>query len=584
MATTVLTDEGHFAGLGTDDRGCVFEMDCPIIVHTLVGADTDIVRYPVREFLETALPDSGFKLRWLHIPVNNMDWVENSQNEGSARVPGTVPTISDAATEGLPASIAVDPAAELDLEPAETQSNGPEVGGPQQPSLSLYLPYMNWDAFGDYQALRGWYDSEWPTPRDIPITKRQRMEEYLAQTYLKAAKPLHPRRTLDQFYYSSLRNTDARDADQTISKWTGAGLNADGRLSAADDSLLIMVDQLWCWVLDDKTVLTCFPSGDLQYHSQGFTDFYTSVGESWSFCETVWDLHCLFVKEAVSFLFRQDNRQFTDLIETYRWVVGTKDAAQTAYFEEYSRSHAAGHSGSTALDDRQELKLVLEVTDVIDELKMIRHLVQKQREVLNSLVIALRRLNAADEKDPGPQESVQIRHNTFTNRDHGRMFVNISHARHEGLAENAESIKLLARGIKGASQETVVSADETLVRLLAELDAMRNDADYTHKMASLAEARSTSQQGRVIMLFTIVTIIFLPLSFFTSYFGQNASEITGDEKNPTSKDLWQVGAPISIVIIISALLVAYFINKPERLRCLSKLRPGRRIARAASYV
>jgi hypothetical protein len=88
-----------------------------------------------------------------------------------------------------------------------------------------------------------------------PTTKRQRIEAYQAARYLDAARPLHPRRTLDQFYYSSLRNTDARDADQTISKWTGAGLRADGRLSAADDSLLIMVDQMWCWVLDDSKSL-----------------------------------------------------------------------------------------------------------------------------------------------------------------------------------------------------------------------------------------------------------------------------------------------------------------------------------------
>ena len=62
----------------------------------------------------------------------------------------------------------------------------------------------------------------------------------------------YPRRTLDQFYYPALGNTSARDADQTISKWTGSGIGRHGRASAAADSLLIMVDQLWCWVLDDS--------------------------------------------------------------------------------------------------------------------------------------------------------------------------------------------------------------------------------------------------------------------------------------------------------------------------------------------
>jgi hypothetical protein len=198
----------------------------------------------------------------------------------------------------------------------------------------------------------------------------------------------------------------------------------------------------------------------------------------------VWDLYSLLVKEAVSFLFRQDNRQFTDLVETYRWVIDTKGAAQTTCFEQYSQGHSAGDSGSTALDDRQELKLVLELTDVIDELKMIRNLVEKQRKVLKSLVVALRRLNAAGkEESGGPWDYVHVENNRFEVSDHGTMTVLFSHERHEALGEDAESIKLLARGIKGTSQDIVVSTDETLVLLLTELDAMRNDADYTHKMA-----------------------------------------------------------------------------------------------------
>jgi len=69
----------------------------------------------------------------------------------------------------------------------------------------------------------------------------------------------------------------------------------------------------------------------------------------------------------------------------------------------------------------------------------------------------------------------------------------------------------------------------------------------------------TTKQGQAIMLFTIVTIIFvralypphpaevpqsdifkLPLSFFTSYFGQNVRELTADEKNPRSNSLWRI--------------------------------------------
>tara|TARA_R110002003_G_scaffold6_5_gene293 strand:+ start:6577 stop:6906 length:330 start_codon:yes stop_codon:yes gene_type:complete len=62
----------------------------------------------------------------------------------------------------------------------------------------------------------------------------------------------HPRRTLDQFYYPALSDTSGTDQDQTISKWSGKDLPDDGREKAVNDSLLLMVDQLWCWVVDDS--------------------------------------------------------------------------------------------------------------------------------------------------------------------------------------------------------------------------------------------------------------------------------------------------------------------------------------------
>lgn len=78
------------------------------------------------------------------------------------------------------------------------------------------------------------------------------MEDFLAQYLHKDS--LHPRRTLDQFYYGSLNDTSSRDRDQVISKWTGSIVGNDGRAAAVDDSLMIMIDQLWCWVLDDSTL------------------------------------------------------------------------------------------------------------------------------------------------------------------------------------------------------------------------------------------------------------------------------------------------------------------------------------------
>jgi hypothetical protein len=228
-------------------------------------------------------------------------------------------------------------------------------------------------------------------------------------------------------------------------------------------------------------VLSFFPSGDLQYQAEGFVDLYKSVLESYARCETVWDLQALLFKEAVTFLFRQDNRMFTDLIETYRWVIGKKVASQTTYFEEYSRSHSAGDFTSTALDDRKELRLVLDVIDIIDELKMVRHLAGKQMEILRALVLALRELNPGEEKKEVPASYGGIYNNSC--RESGHMVINMANNFHNtGISADAENLKTLTQGIAGMARETATMTNETLLLLITDVDAMRRDAEYAHKM------------------------------------------------------------------------------------------------------
>lgn len=109
----------------------------------------------------------------------------------------------------------------------------------------------------------------------------QAMERYhdkkLMLHYLHHDPPLHPRRTLDQAFFGSLRSTEWRDRDQVVFRRTcprtmrrvddpieDTKLQVDAMDSGAIhgvtmEARLVMVDQLWMWILDDKTIVTCFP-------------------------------------------------------------------------------------------------------------------------------------------------------------------------------------------------------------------------------------------------------------------------------------------------------------------------------------
>jgi hypothetical protein len=124
---------------------------------------------------------------------------------------------------------------------------------------------MSWTKYEHYCSLREEYMQSATDQTDSPLGKLAKRYSFKIPTSssrkqphkkLGMSNPLgsnrHPRRTLDQFYYPALSDTSGRDDDQTISKWSGKDLPADGREKAVDESLLLMVDQLWCWVVDES--------------------------------------------------------------------------------------------------------------------------------------------------------------------------------------------------------------------------------------------------------------------------------------------------------------------------------------------
>lgn len=63
----------------------------------------------------------------------------------------------------------------------------------------------------------------------------------------KISEPLlHIRRTLDQSHFLNLNDTSHRDQDQVVYRATRLAWHVPGNLTR-----VIMVDQLWIWILDD---------------------------------------------------------------------------------------------------------------------------------------------------------------------------------------------------------------------------------------------------------------------------------------------------------------------------------------------
>lgn len=73
------------------------------------------------------------------------------------------------------------------------------------------------------------------------------------------------------------------------------------------------------------------------------------------------------------------------------------------------------------------------------------------------------------------------------------------------------------------------SAQELADQLRDLLSLKQQQASIIEATAALDRADESVNQGRSIMTFTVISIIFLPMSFMSSVFGMNAKEITGSE-------------------------------------------------------
>ena len=61
--------------------------------------------------------------------------------------------------------------------------------------------------------------------------------------------------------------------------------------------------------------------------------------------------------------------------------------------------------------------------------------------------------------------------------------------------------------------------------------------------------------GKAILVFTVVTIIFLPLSFVTSFLGMNTSDIR--DMNNTQALFWEIAIPLTAMVLGTITFVAY---------------------------
>jgi Mg2+ and Co2+ transporter CorA len=385
------------------------------------------------------------------------------------------------------------------------------------PQLVLFLPYLHWSEHQTQQnqadALQYYHEASDDIKREYEMSKKRSSDMRLQSCALGGELPHHPRRTLDQFYYRNI-NTQDRDRDQIVLHKT------------EDPKKVLMVDQLWVVVTSVDTLFTFFPRNYFD-KPNGFADLRNSIVEKMketnSLCHDAFEMAGLCILRAVNVLLNPPSITDDDL-NVFRLFQLTIEETKESAVKALNEFIAADHSDPDNLSVKKELNLLRTVADMEDELEILRHLFYEQERVIKGFLTVI--------------------------QEHG------IHQR---------------RGVTAAERALadVREFDEEAKRIWDNAHSIREQLSYLLSLkqttANLEEARGsrtmqkdTAEQGRTMMIFTVFTVVFLPLSFFTSLYGMNLREWTGEEKNISARSAGLLMGLISAFVIAFALVAAFW--------------------------
>ncbi|KAI0878003.1 hypothetical protein GGS24DRAFT_48617 [Hypoxylon argillaceum] len=388
-------------------------------------------------------------------------------------------------------------------------------------------------------------------------------DSLLIQAYLNSTPPLHPRRTLDQFFYHGI-DTSARDVDQVVYRFCKRyGI----------EKKVFMVDQLWLWVIGKDLVITCFPQRWEQPKNDPLNVLEGIIEETNAKTrppiQSVYDLAMLITSRCSGMFdhsrLDDQNYQFLDMFENSIGVVTDRESklfsrfnrasAQSADWlkrhrrRRTSRSVLIGSPGmeqenedqdsadqfpDALLDIGVETSLLAEIKDIRDELNIIMGILDAQLQT----VAYLEGFVTEEVRGGGSRRTTDA-----------------------VVSEIKRRAGEQKRGID-AKQKDVSRMDRQALSLY---DSLTDLLDLKQKHSNALEARFAgdqaviaAKQGQTIMVFTIVTIIFLPLSFIASFFAINFIE--WQEKMEltipyVSQYLFGIGLAISVPLVALAFTV-----------------------------
>ncbi|KAI9368107.1 hypothetical protein BJX61DRAFT_242121 [Aspergillus egyptiacus] len=434
-------------------------------------------------------------------------------------------------------------------------------------NVCVFMPYLHFETAERREKMQEAIKEAQQAPSPRPgFNRTPTRDELLLRAHLTSSSTsLHIRRTLDQFFYPNI-DTQTRDQDQVVYRY-------QTKRSRTPEPKIFMVDQLWMWILGPSLIVTSFPqrwdqpkNDPLNVLDGIIEDINSKTREPvrsifdlaliiTNRCSGVFDRHRLgddeyqfldmfessigIATDRESMLFNQFNRasaQASDWLKNHRKLSRfsrhkeEQDVAKNLNKEDRKKK-AEGCDDEPLFVDKlldigQETDLLAEAKDIRDELNMIRTVLEHQKHVLSSFQEVVCEIYQSEQRS---QVEVKKR-----------------------FKEQERTIDMHLKDIERMDKQ----AERIYSSITDLLDLKQKHANAFEARFARDQAAGTTRQGKILMVFTIVTIVFLPLSFITSIF---TIELPEFERRLNLayvfKYTFGIGFGISIPLVLLALVL-----------------------------
>ncbi|KAI0456711.1 hypothetical protein F5B21DRAFT_122673 [Xylaria acuta] len=480
--------------------------------------------------------DSHVRFRWIHLPVNCMEWMKVATTSSYKDKENNIDHFTATnqfllqSWHELPENSYKDkymnPTCLRNDASGSNAMWSPQPGDTTSDELALYMPYVTFAR---------------------PTDETNEREEKLRSAEKGKTRIIHRLKTLDTYHLGTTNEEEARarDAQQVVFRHAREKIcdhkrKTNREIRIEDTEIPVLhVGQLWLWVIDENTVVTSETHNSHDDYSPIFGNILDYLNDNTEQLgrDIVPASLDSFVKFITSFYI---NTPFNLSVPLAPQLDEERESLHSIFLSSIERVNSKEgelrrkfkqemHNQDDGKKIKGERTLHRSVTETIELLSEIKD-IEQELNIISSVILIQK--NVWDQLTNRPGEPNKL----------------------SGVSQDNES-KNWARGTEPA--QYVLRRISDLLRFAEETQKnIESILDLKMNQLSLLQAEEAGRQGSILMVFTTVTVVFTPLSFLSALFALNISIFPHSGTDLLYQPGWLFGILFGVTVGFIALVLA----------------------------